>query len=86
MYWTCDICDKVIFEEFRNNHLQFGYHKRLANSIIRKYIFTKPDGVDDTIAKYLRKHFKKYEKFFCNIFGQIIISIENKNYKKTLHM
>ena len=24
MYWRCDICDKVIYEEFRNNHLQSG--------------------------------------------------------------
>ena len=31
MYWSCDICDQVIFEDFRNNHLKSGFHKRLAN-------------------------------------------------------
>ena len=45
MYWSCDSCDKVIYEEFRTNHLRSGYHKRLANSIIRKYIIVKPNGL-----------------------------------------
>ena len=26
MYWSCYICDKVIYEEFANNHLQSAYH------------------------------------------------------------
>ena len=65
MYWRCDICDKVIYEEFRNNHLQSRYHKHLANSIIRKYIITKPYGLGETIAEYLRSHYRKYEKFFA---------------------
>ena len=58
MYWSCDICDKVIYEQFRNNHLQSGFHKRLANSIIRNYVITnpKPIKIDDTIQKYLRLH------------------------------
>ena len=36
MHWRCDICDKVMYEKFENNHLQSGFHKRLAKSIIRK--------------------------------------------------
>ena len=58
MCWRCDICDKIIHGEVRNNHLRSGYHKRLANSIIRRYIVTnlKPDKIDDTIRKYLRLH------------------------------
>ena len=67
MFWSYDICDKVIYEEFQNNHLQSGYHKHLANSIIRKYIITKPDGVGDTIANYLRSHYRENEKFFAII-------------------
>ena len=71
MHWRCDICDKVMYEEFRNNHLQSGFHQRLANSIIRKYIITnpKPNKID-TIIKYLRSHYKKYEKF------QVILSVK----------
>ena len=72
MNWRSDICDKVMYEEFRNNHLQFGFHKRLANSIIRKYIITnpKPNKNDDTIRKFLRSHYKKYAKF------QVILSVK----------
>ena len=67
MYWSCDICDKVIYEEFRDNHLQSRYHKRLANSIIRKFIISEPNGVGKTISKYLRLHYRKYEKLFAII-------------------
>ena len=59
MYWTCDICDKVFYEEFRTNHLRSGYHKCSANSIIRKFIIVKPNGVGETIAEYLRSHYRK---------------------------
>ena len=45
MYWRCDICDKVLYEDFRNNHLQSGFHKRLANSIIKKYIIINPKPI-----------------------------------------
>ena len=67
MYWLCDICAKIIYEEFINNHLRSGYHKRLANSIIRKHIINnlKPNKVDDTIRNYLRLHYKKDEKFLA---------------------
>ena len=56
MYWRCDICGKVKYEEFRNNPFHSRLHKRLANSIIRKYIITnpKPNKSDDTICRYLR--------------------------------
>ena len=54
-----------MFEIFRNNQLQSGFHKRLANSINRKYIITYPklNKIDDIIRKGLRSHYKKYEKF-----------------------
>ena len=42
MHWRFDICDKIMYEEFRKNHLQSGFQKRLAISIIRKYIFDNP--------------------------------------------
>ena len=67
MYWNCDVCDKVMYEEIRTNHLRSGYHKRLAYSIIRKCIIVKPNGVGETIAEYLRSHYGKYEKFFAII-------------------
>ena len=72
MHWRCDICDKVIYEEFRSNHLQSGVHKRLPNSIIKKCIFTNPEPnkIDDIIGKVLRLHYKKYEKF------QAILSVK----------
>ena len=51
MYWRCDICDNVIYDVFRHNHLQSGYCNRLANSIIRTYIITNPEPnkVDDIL-------------------------------------
>ena len=51
-----------MYEEFRNNNFQSGFHKRLANSIIRNYIIAnpKPKRIDDTIRKYLGSHYKKY--------------------------
>ena len=39
MYWCCDVCDIVLYEENRNNHLESRFHKRLAYSFIKKYIF-----------------------------------------------
>ena len=52
-------------EEIRNIHPQSGFHERLANSIIRKYIITnpKPYKIDDIIRKYSRLHYTKYKKF-----------------------
>ena len=72
MHWSCDICDKVFYEEFRSNLLQSGFHKRFSSSIIRKYININPEPnkIDDIIRKYLRLHFKKYEKF------QAILSVK----------
>ena len=60
MHWRCDISDKAMYEEFRKNHLQSGFHKGLANSISRKYIINnpKPNKIDDTIRKNLRSHYK----------------------------
>ena len=40
MHWRRGICDKIMYEKFRKNHLQSGFHKRLANSIIKKYNIT----------------------------------------------
>ena len=59
MHWRCDICDEVMYEEFRKIQLQSGFHKRLASSIIRNYIITKPQSnkIDDTIKKSLRSHY-----------------------------
>ena len=64
MYWHCDIFDKVMYEEFRKNHLQSGFHKRLVTSIIRKYIFSNPKtNKDDNInRKHLISHYRNYEK------------------------
>ena len=72
MQWRCNICDKVMYEEFRNNHLQSGFHKRLAISIIRKYNITnpKPSKNDDTIRNFLGSYYKKYEKI------QVILSVK----------
>ena len=88
MYWSCDICDKVIYEQFRIIHLQPGYHKRLANSTIRKYIISKPDGVGQTIAKHLRSHFRNYEKKFVNFVVKLLTpsnQIKNKRRHFTCH-
>ena len=65
MNWRCDICDGVMYEEFRNNHLQSGLHKRLANSLIGKFIITNPERNknDDTIRKYLRSHKTNMKNF-----------------------
>ena len=72
MYWRCDICDKVMYEKFINNHLQSGFHKHLADSIIRNSTITnpKPNKIDDTNGKNLKSHFKNYEKF------QVIVSVK----------
>ena len=72
MYWCCDVCDKVMYEELRDNHLQSGFHKRSANSIIKKCFVTdpKPTKIENTIGKYLRSHYKTYENF------QVILSVK----------
>ena len=80
MYCSCDICDKFLYEEFRNNHLQPGYRKRLANSIIRKYFIIKPDKFVEIIANYSRSHNGKYENFFAIILVKLLTpSDQNKN-------
>ena len=65
MFCCCVICDELIYEELRNNHLRSGYHKHLSDPIIRRYIITNPEPnkIDDTIRKKLRLHYRKYEKF-----------------------
>ena len=70
MHWRCDICDKIMYEEVRNIHLQSGFQKSLANSITRIYIIPNPklNKIDNTIRKFLRSHYKKIEKF------QVILS------------
>ena len=75
MYWRCDICDKIIYEEIAKNHLQSGYHKRLSRSIIRRYIITnpKPNKIDDTIRKNLRFHHRKYEKFLVILSVKLLL-------------
>ena len=72
MYWFCDICDKVIKKEFRYNHFQSGFHKRLVNSIIRRYVITnaKSKKIDDTIRKDSKSHYNKYEHV------QVILSVK----------
>ena len=72
MYWHCEICDKVIYEEFRINHLQSRFHKRLVNSIIKKYIITNPKSnkIDDKNRKHLRLHYKGYVIF------QVVLSLK----------
>ena len=53
------------------------FHKRLANSIIRKIIIThpKPNKLDDTIRKYLRSHYKKHENFQAIIYAKFIMPL-----------
>ena len=75
MHWRCDICDKVIYEGFRDNHLESGFHGHLANSIIRKFIISnpKPNTIDDIIRKYIRSHHKKHEQFQVIILLRLIL-------------
>ena len=64
-----------------HNHLESGFHKRLANSIIRKYFVTnpKPNKIDDTIRKCLRSLYKKYEQFQVKLSVRLLIpSNQNK--------
>ena len=63
-----------MYEIFRKNHLQSGLHKRLANSITSKYNITylQSNKIDDTIKKFLRSHFKKYENFQAIISAKIL--------------
>ena len=75
MFWRCDSCDKNINDVFRDNHLQSQYHKRLANLIIRKQIFTnpKPNKIDYLIRKYFILHYRKYEKFLPILSVKLIL-------------
>ena len=63
MLWFSDICDKVIYEEFRSNHFESGFHKRSANSIVRRYIINnpKPNKINNRVKRFLRLHHKKYD-------------------------
>ena len=59
MHWRCEICNKIMYENSRNNHLQSGFHKCLATLIFRKYIISNPKStkIDDTVRKFLRSHY-----------------------------
>ena len=82
MYWHCDICDKVIYEEFRSNHLQPGFHIRLSNSINRKNVITNPEPnkIDDIIGKHSRLHYKKYEKFQAILSMKLLMTSNEISY------
>ena len=60
---------------FANIHLQSGYHKRLSDSIIQRYILTnpKPNKVDDTVRKNLGFHYRKYEKFLVILSVKLLL-------------
>ena len=67
MYWRCEICDKVTYAEFRSNHFQSGFHKRLVILIVRRYIITnpKPNKIDYTIKKNCTsKNMKNFSLYF----------------------
>ena len=53
MKFLCEICDKVMNEGFRKNHLESKYHSSLVNSVIRRYIIANPspNKFDDIIRK-----------------------------------
>ena len=53
-----------MYEKVSNNHPKSGFHKRLTNSFIGKYIILnpKPNKLDDTGRKYSRLHYRKNEK------------------------
>ena len=75
MYCHCEICDKVMYEIFRNIHLQSGFDKRSANLMTKKYIITypKPNNIVDTIRKYLTSHYKRYEKFEAILSAKLLM-------------
>ena len=64
-----------MYEKFSNNHLNSGFHKRLTNSISRKYIILnpKPNKLGDTIRKYSRLHYREYEKFLATYTVKLIM-------------
>ena len=65
----------MCIKKLEKNHLQSGFHKRLATSVIRKFFITnpKPNKIDDTIRKNLRSHYKKYEKFQVTLSVKLLI-------------
>ena len=70
MYWHCEICANRMIQVMKVNHLESKFHIFFVKSIIRKYTISNPllDNIEDTIRKYLRIHYGKYDKFelyFC---------------------
>ena len=65
MHCHCEICDKIMKEEFRIKHFESKFHSSLVNSIIRRYSIPNPtpNKIDDIIGNYLKIHFEKYIKF-----------------------
>ena len=88
MYWRCDICDIVIYEEFRNNHLQSGFLRRLVNLINRKYIITNPEPnkIDDIIRKNLGLHYRKYERFLAILSVKLLLPSNQIKYIGRRHV
>ena len=84
MKFHCEICDKVMNEEFRNNHLESKYHISLVNSIIRRYIIANPtpNKIDDIINKYLEIHFEKHEKIKIILFLKLLTPSNQIKYIK----
>ena len=83
--WRCDICEKVIYEQFKSSHLQSAYHKRLANSIVGKYIITnpQPNKIEDTIRKYFEFHYRKNQKILITLSMKFLLpSNQIKNVRR----
>ena len=65
LYWHCEICDKIMNENFTKNHLESKFHSSLVNSNVKRYIIPNPtpNKIDDIIRKYLIIQYKKMTNF-----------------------
>ena len=65
MTYYCNLCDKSIKEKSKCNHLKSIDYEILDESIIRRFIFRKPNvnDIDGILRKYITIYNKKYQQY-----------------------
>ena len=76
MYWSCDICDKTIYEKFRNNHLESGYHKRLLIQLSESILLLNLMDLMK-LSQNIYDYTIEIMKFFCHNCGEIFNNIKS---------
>ena len=83
MKYYCKVCDVYMKPLSKFKHVKSMKHTWHEESIMRRYIFSKPDfdEIDRILRKYVNVHIKKSEKFEILCSSKIFTTRKRVRYK-----